>query len=132
VGLAPPPVDMEMVPRNCIFELDDIAPGLPHYEGLFDVVHCRMIGAGLRDCRQSKLDVEACLKPGGILIWTDVDYDLIAENMVDFVERASDTKEGGSWVARMLYGECIFLSHVIFLNMVFACRDGPGCHLDPG
>jgi hypothetical protein len=44
-----------------------------------------------------------------------VDYDLIAENMVDFAERASDTREGGSWVARMHYGESIFLSpHHLF------------------
>jgi hypothetical protein len=105
VDLAPTPVDMEALPSNCTFDIDDINPGLPHYESQFDLIHCRIIGAGLRDCQKSKLDVEACLKPGGVLIWMDVDYDLIEENMENFVERACDTREGGSWPARMLYGE---------------------------
>lgn len=103
VDLAPTPVDMDSLPPNCSFEIDDINPGLPHYEGKFDIVHCRIIGAGLQDRVQAKTFVQECLKPGGMLIWMDVDYDLIAENMDDYEQRASEKHAGGSWCARMLY-----------------------------
>lgn len=96
---------MESLPNNCTFEIDDINPGLAHYEGTFDLVHCRIISAGLRDCIKSKKDVQACLKPGGMLIWMDVDYDLIAEKMEDYAQRGSEKQEGGSWAARMLHGK---------------------------
>jgi hypothetical protein len=47
LDLAPAPVDLETLPPNCRFEIDDINLGLSHYHGEFDVIHARCIGTGV-------------------------------------------------------------------------------------
>jgi hypothetical protein len=51
VDLAPAPVDLDHVPSNCRFEIDDINLGLAHYHNHFDVIHARCIGSGVRHPR---------------------------------------------------------------------------------
>ena len=48
LDLAPAPVDLENIPPNCRFEIDDINLGLSHYHSdPFDVIHARCIGSGV-------------------------------------------------------------------------------------
>lgn len=103
VDLAPTPVDMETVPNNVMFEIDDISQGLSHYEGMFDVVHARLVSAGLTNFRKSKEDIERCLKPGGLMLWVEVDYHMMAQNMIDYATLPSDGVVDGSWNARLLF-----------------------------
>lgn len=48
LDLAPAPVDIDALPTNCRFEIDDINLGLSHYHNQFDVIHVRCIGSGVR------------------------------------------------------------------------------------
>lgn len=68
-------MDLESVPPNCHFEVDNIELGLSHFQNQFDVVHARLIAAGLKDFKKCKRDIEMCVKPGGMMIWLDGDYD---------------------------------------------------------
>jgi hypothetical protein len=47
IDLAPPPVDIQSLPANCRFEIDDVNLGLSHHHGQFDVIHVRCIGSGV-------------------------------------------------------------------------------------
>jgi hypothetical protein len=39
------------------------------------VVHARLIGAGLKDFKKCKEEIEMCLKPGGIMVgYINEDY----------------------------------------------------------
>ncbi|KIM23690.1 hypothetical protein M408DRAFT_45059, partial [Serendipita vermifera MAFF 305830] len=75
VDLAPMPVFPGQMPPNCKFEMNDVNRGLEHLQGMYDVVHARAIGMGLKDFRKSLQQVVGCAKPGGIVIWMDGDYD---------------------------------------------------------
>ncbi|KAG8827580.1 hypothetical protein FRC17_007792 [Serendipita sp. 399] len=109
LDLAPSTVDPEAVPPNCRFEIDDINLGLTHYHGQFDVIHARCIGSGLANYGEMMLDVEACLKPGGIAIFIDGDMTMYQEDMVTPIKIGQDEGEapgspGGSWLARLARG----------------------------
>ncbi|KAG8751187.1 hypothetical protein FRC14_008090 [Serendipita sp. 396] len=110
LDLAPCSVDLEAVPSNCRFEIDDINLGLSHYHGQFDVIHARCIGSGILSYGEMMLDVEACLKPGGIAIFIDGDMTVYQEDMVSPIEIGHDEDDapgppGGSWMARLARGE---------------------------
>lgn len=46
--LVPVPIDPATVPQNVRMEVDDINLGLPHFHGRFDLVHLRIIAAGIQ------------------------------------------------------------------------------------
>lgn len=106
LDLAPAPVDPELVPENCRFEIDDINLGLSHYHGYFDVIHVRCIGAGLSDHAKMMRDVEACLTPGGLVVFMDGDQTVYQEDMVTPIAVGQERNEGGdpakgSWLHRI-------------------------------
>ncbi|PVG04486.1 S-adenosyl-L-methionine-dependent methyltransferase [Serendipita vermifera] len=103
VDLAPVPVDPAELPSNCHFEIDDVNLGLSHFHNQFDVVHARLITAGIANFRQTMHDVEACLKPGGIVIWLDVDYDIYSKDRVTYEPYGTDENPSGSWFQRSAF-----------------------------
>ena len=50
LDLAPAPVDIDTLPPNCRFEIDDANLGLSHYHGYFDLIQVRCIGSGVSGC----------------------------------------------------------------------------------
>jgi len=84
VDLAPIPINPEDLPDNCRFEVDDINLGLDHLEGQFDFIHARLVAAGIRDFSKSMLDIERCLKPGGLILWLDADYELYSTSTFSY------------------------------------------------
>jgi SAM-dependent methyltransferase len=104
VDISPTPVDPGGLPPNCHFEIDDITLGLPHFKDQFDIVHARFIGSGLRDFKQSQADIHQCLKPGGIIIWMDVDYDIYTTDVHTYFPIATDDNPDGTWLGRVIYG----------------------------
>ena len=111
VDLAPVPVDLDTVPSNCRFEIDDINLGLDHFKDSFDVVHMRLVGSGLKDFRKTMDDGQQCLKPGGIALWMDVDYDMYTEDQHVYLPFALEDDEDSpeqtdrSWFQRIVYGK---------------------------
>ena len=98
-------MDPDDIPPNCHFEIDDINLGLPHFWGQFDLVHCRLIGTGIQDFDKVIEDVENCLRPGGMIIWIDVDFDMYSNDQYSYREFATDENPYGSWFQRIVYGE---------------------------
>jgi Methyltransferase domain len=105
IDLAPVPIRQEGVPPNCRFEMDDINRGLSHLHGQFDVVFARAIGMGLNNFRRSLADIEACAKPGGILIWIDGDFDVYSGYPIVYQPFWSESNPNGSYTRRVIYGE---------------------------
>ncbi len=49
-------------------------------------------------------DALRCLKPGGIAIFIEGDFDLFSESQVTIEEPASETNPDGSWLCRWMNG----------------------------
>lgn len=106
LDLAPVPVDIETLPPNCRFEIDNADLGLQHYHNYFDLIYVRCIGSGISDHRKMMLDVEACLKPNGIVFFIDGDQTIYQEDMVTPIAVGQERDEGGnphdgSWLHRI-------------------------------
>ncbi|CCA67627.1 hypothetical protein PIIN_01455 [Serendipita indica DSM 11827] len=108
LDLAPVPLDPEKLPPNCRFVVEDINLGLSHYHGEsgFDVIHARCIGSGINNYAAMMQDVEACLKPGGLVIFIDGDMRIYMEDGVTPVPIGQEDENGveigeGSWLHRI-------------------------------
>ncbi|KAG8712806.1 hypothetical protein FRC09_019433 [Ceratobasidium sp. 395] len=66
-AIAPPP--------NCRFEIDDLNLGLEHFFGdTFDLVHARLLNSGVKDYAGLVDQVSRCVRPGGLVMFTEVDF----------------------------------------------------------
>ncbi|KAG8800376.1 hypothetical protein FRC16_003049, partial [Serendipita sp. 398] len=101
VDLAPVPMDREAIPSNCQFEIDNINLGLSHFRDHFDVIHIRFVGSGLQNFKERTREIHSCLKPGGIVIWIDADFDLYSTEKFEYHLPATDDNPGGSWTQRI-------------------------------
>ncbi|CAG8733878.1 2591_t:CDS:2, partial [Acaulospora colombiana] len=102
VDLAPCPIATESLPPNCRFEVDDINLGLTHFENQFDVVHLRFVAGGMKNFAQRMKDVHSCLKPGGIVLWIEMDYSLYFTEEFKYLPFATDTNPDDSWQQRIV------------------------------
>ncbi|PVF95576.1 S-adenosyl-L-methionine-dependent methyltransferase [Serendipita vermifera] len=104
VDLAPCPIDSEELPSNCRFEIDDINLGISqHFREQFDLIHCRLIASGMKDFRKVMVDVEQCLKPGGMVVWMDVDFDMYSNDRFLYRPFATESNPSGSWFQRITF-----------------------------
>ncbi|KAG8814379.1 hypothetical protein FRC17_001142 [Serendipita sp. 399] len=88
------------LPANLKFQRHDANEGLMLYYDSYDVVHVRCIGAGITSYRQLLVEVFHCLRPGGVAMFIEGDFDLLAENQMTIIEPASDSNPNGSWLQR--------------------------------
>jgi hypothetical protein len=107
VDLAPVPINLDETPSNCEFEIDDIQLGLSHFQQKFDIVHARLIAGGLKDFRRSMEDINMCVKPGGLMIWVEADYDYYARDIHEYRMIATHDNMTGTWLGRFIYGELL-------------------------
>jgi SAM-dependent methyltransferase len=120
VDAAPVPLDTDNLPPNLRFEVDDVNKGLPHFHDTessdtrsFDLIHMRMVQTGLEDLDAVLIDLQRCLKPGGLLIIIDMTPILWdqSRNMIPMAKIDTDdgdddgaVSQSGSWLARVLFG----------------------------
>jgi SAM-dependent methyltransferase len=119
VDAAPVPLDIDNLPPNLRFEVDDVNKGLPHFHDTessnsrsFDLIHMRMVLTGLKDLDAVLIDLQRCLKPGGLLIIIDMTPILWdqSQNMIPMAKLGTDdgdddaVSQSGSWLARVLFG----------------------------
>ncbi|KAG8819119.1 hypothetical protein FRC17_010601 [Serendipita sp. 399] len=90
----------DKLPSNLEFQQHDVNEGLELYYDSYDIVHCRCIGAGITSYRQLLTEVFKCLRPGGVALFIEGDFDLLAENQMTIIEPASDSNPNGSWLQR--------------------------------
>ncbi|PVG02067.1 hypothetical protein CPB86DRAFT_811956 [Serendipita vermifera] len=102
VDLALCPIPIEKRPNNTRFEIHDINTGLSNFEGQFDMVHLRFVGSSLKDFAQKMKDVHSCLKPGGIVLWVDADFELYSTDQFRKLVPATDAAPEGSWLQRFM------------------------------
>ncbi|PVF94115.1 S-adenosyl-L-methionine-dependent methyltransferase [Serendipita vermifera] len=114
VDVAPPPMDTSVFPPNLQFEIDDVNLGLSHFYDQYDVVHVRCVSGGIKDMDQTIVEYQRCLKPGGVLLIIEGDY-----NMYETKEKPARLKrlpgdpdvsgvcDDGSWLRRMVLEACV-------------------------
>ncbi|KAJ7036184.1 S-adenosyl-L-methionine-dependent methyltransferase [Mycena alexandri] len=74
VGVDLVPMQSLTMPDNCMSEVDDINLGLEHFYGNFNVVHARMIAAGIKDFVHFIDEVSHVLRPDGLLNIVEFDF----------------------------------------------------------
>lgn len=102
VDLAPCSLYTDSEPDNYHFELDNIDLGLSHYFDQFDVIHAREIGIGLSDYRKVVEEALLCLKPGGLVFLSELEWTIYNEDLTMSSQPASDDSPSGSWMQRIL------------------------------
>jgi SAM-dependent methyltransferase len=141
VDLAPVPIKEGLLPQNCHFEIDDINCGLDHFHNQFDLVHARLIGAGIHNFRKTVHDAVQCLKPGGMIVWSEPDYDFYCAEAVASALRqrenvgeanasgsvdrtgmmwsriGSETYPNGTWFGRIIWGAFTYL--IVSIGFLF-------------
>ncbi|PVG04207.1 S-adenosyl-L-methionine-dependent methyltransferase [Serendipita vermifera] len=103
IDLASVPIPPENLPSNCRFEVDNITLGLNHLHGQLDVAFLRAISMGIKDARKTFNDVAQCLKPGGVVIWIEGDYDFYSGFPIVYKPFGSEENPSGSYLQRMGY-----------------------------
>jgi SAM-dependent methyltransferase len=102
-----PQIEFDL-PTNMEFQRHDINDGLEPFYGQFDLVHARCIASGVMRYREFIDEARKCLRPGGIAIFIEGDFDLVTEDQATIQEPASDTNPNGSWLLRWMQGKLPF------------------------
>ncbi|KIO31010.1 hypothetical protein M407DRAFT_19892 [Tulasnella calospora MUT 4182] len=102
------PHSSKQAPRNCQFQVIDYLEEMPGFHGRFDVVHARTIGNGVGILEYPNLieEIGRCLKPGGVTLLCDGDFQLLDHNL-EPQEMALDDEQNDppmySWLARLFF-----------------------------
>jgi hypothetical protein len=73
IDLVPPPINWENSPSNLHFTINDVNLGMSRFYDQYDFVHVRSIGGGITDMDRTIVELQRCLKPGGVLLIIDGD-----------------------------------------------------------
>jgi SAM-dependent methyltransferase len=92
------------LPSGIEFRRHDVNDGLAPFYDEFDVVHCRCVASGIESYRNLLQEAVKCLRPGGIAIFIEGDFDLFTPDQKTIQEPASDTNPNGSWLQRWMQG----------------------------
>ena len=114
IDLAPVPIDPSSFPPNLSFQIYDVNSGLGHLEGQIDLVQMRCMSSGLKDVEKTGVEMQRCLKPGGLLLAIEGDKALLNEERKtitpmmrlpgDGGAEITSVSEQGSWFRRMIWG----------------------------
>jgi SAM-dependent methyltransferase len=74
VGVDLLPIQAAPLPPNCRVEVDDFNNDLSHFYNQFDLVHGRIISAGVSDYRRLINECWQILRPGGMILLQDYPY----------------------------------------------------------
>ncbi|KAG8867456.1 hypothetical protein FRB97_003270 [Tulasnella sp. 331] len=111
-------------PSNCRFECDDANLGLKHYANSFNVVHGRLIATGITNYRALVADIANMLRPGGVYLSMEVDWQAFNENF-DAIAATDEDEPGFTWLQKtMLSAYSAFKASILpsFLEFVLLKR----------
>ncbi|KAG8986801.1 hypothetical protein FRB90_003768, partial [Tulasnella sp. 427] len=102
VGLDLAPVNpISQPPTNCQFECGDVNNDLTRFYGRFDVIHARAIIQGIRDYPAFLQEVVKMLRPGGVFISLEAQFELFDAARKPFGAQ-SPSDPNFSWMHRLL------------------------------
>ncbi|CCA72734.1 hypothetical protein PIIN_06672 [Serendipita indica DSM 11827] len=87
------------LPPNCVFEIWDVNSGLERFYGQFDVVHTRFTTGVFANPQTALIEMERCLKPGGLLIIISASF-LLSEDRKTMYPVYTKANPQGSWFQR--------------------------------
>ncbi|PVG03394.1 S-adenosyl-L-methionine-dependent methyltransferase [Serendipita vermifera] len=90
------------LPPNVVYQHYNVNDGLAPYYGKYDIVHVRCVGSGIMSYRGLLEEASKCLKPGGLAIFMEGDFDLWSEDRRSLQVPASDENPNGSWLQRWM------------------------------
>lgn len=96
----------EHLPPGVEFQQHNVNDGLEQFYNEFDVVHVRCVASGVKSYRNLLQEAIKCVKPGGVAVFVEGDFDLFTEDQKTIVEPASDANPNGSWLQRWMQGAC--------------------------
>ncbi|KAG9004644.1 hypothetical protein FRB94_002184 [Tulasnella sp. JGI-2019a] len=88
-------------PPNCHFECDDANLGLSHYQNAFNLVHCRLLGLGIKDYRSLLNDIAGMLRPGGVYLSIEVDL-RVCDGNCDPIFAEKEEEKGFTWLQKTM------------------------------
>ncbi|KAI5123372.1 hypothetical protein M0805_001793 [Coniferiporia weirii] len=103
VGVDLAPSTIRPPPPNCRLEFDDFTLGLEHYYNSFDVVHARCTANGVKDFEGFVHEAAKCVRPGGVLLFTEGNLEMQNEQMTGQEPAFGDGGPGQSWLARATF-----------------------------
>ncbi|KAL5511259.1 hypothetical protein ACEPAH_4474 [Sanghuangporus vaninii] len=103
VGVDLAPSTTRPPPFNCRLEFDDFTLGLEHYYNSFDVVHARCTANGVADFEGFIHEAAKCVRPGGILLYTEGNLEMYNEKGTAQEPAFGDGAPGQSWLARATF-----------------------------
>lgn len=99
LGLDIKPQDRSNIPPNCAFEIWDVNNGLEKFYGQFDLVHTRFTSGIFSNPQAVFLEMERCLKPGGLLIIISPTF-LLCDDRKTLYPLYTKANPHGSWLQR--------------------------------
>lgn len=104
LGIDIKPQHRSNVPSNYLSEICDVNDGLEKFYGQFDLVHTRFTAGVFSDPQAALIEMERCLKPGGLLIIISASF-LISEDRKTMYPLYTQANPQGSWFQRSAIGE---------------------------
>jgi SAM-dependent methyltransferase len=112
IDVIPPLIDWTTAPSNLQFTINNINLGMSRFYDQYDFVHVRCVGAGITDMDRTIVEIQRCLKPGGVMLIMDGDRIVYEgrEKPARMKKLPGDPDVGavskdGSWLRRMIVGE---------------------------
>ncbi|KAG8906520.1 hypothetical protein FRB99_006740 [Tulasnella sp. 403] len=96
IDLVPPLIDVQFIPENYRFEIDDVNLSMMHYASTFDFVHMRAADSGIHDFGSFLYNVAQVLKPGAEMVLSSGDCKVYNEQRQLFPSTGEGTP-GFSW-----------------------------------
>ncbi|KAF9011052.1 S-adenosyl-L-methionine-dependent methyltransferase [Cyathus striatus] len=100
VGVDLVPMQSPSMPPNLRSEIDDVNLGLEHFYGDFNVVHARLISAGIKDYYRVIDQISHVLRPGGLIDVSEFDFHVYDINHQRFEPNTHQVKP--PWWAQWL------------------------------
>ncbi|PVF94110.1 hypothetical protein CPB86DRAFT_800707 [Serendipita vermifera] len=124
VDVVPSPVNPAVLPSNVQFEICNVNFGMSRFYDRYDLVHVRCIGGGMTDMDRTIVELQRCLKPGGMLLIIDGEPIIYKGRGIPVGMKkipgdldVSGVREDGSWLQRLVTetwegctidGACVF------------------------